>query len=642
MSNAFEILIDLLPAKERAAVDLASLRELLDILATPGIIGFDLETNVSRLYDREVATMQAAHNDGREAVIWVWGMPEVIKLVFSACAASPAELAAHFNIFETEMAMKYGSVVPFKCTYIAARVLRGVVPGNGIDPIFSLKGRVLAEFGEEISKEVRSSDWTQKPDDAMIQYALDDARYARDLWILYEYEMSEDPDQRRGFDIVNNAVPAIAECNLNGLPFDHVAHDKMVVMKQEELGAYALALDVACDGEIENHGSPKQVSQWVSDQVSFEPGCDPFRASMLYGQTTLTSAWKLTASKQLSMDKDYVASILHIIEELYPAVGLYLRTRAMFNKVKKLLEAFGPKLADKIDPDGHLRGSLIPHGARTTRQSCRDPNLQQMPTEDFMRAMFVKAGEDRVIVQADYAQIELVVGCVICNDKAMQDVFGQKQDIHSATAGKIAGIAYEDFDKNNPVHNKLRSGGKPVTFASLYGAQASTVAMNSGLPMAEATQLLADWLDAYPGIKAYRESEPARAHAAGFTQLVSGQKVRVRKDSRGPQLINIRVQGGAASVMYLALTYVFEALRKTNYDAKLALCIHDEILIDCAEEHAIEVAQLLEREMSRALYELFPTVREFRPESAADAAIVPNWAVKDASEYKLETLLEAA
>lgn len=625
-----------------SAYDPAEMQMVLNILATPGVVGFDFETTVSRLYERKICTIQVAHEDGREAFLWVYGQDGLIRTILKAAERSPATLAAHFAIFETETAMRYGFCIPFKCTYIAARVLRGVVPGNGIDPVFSLAGRVSMELGEERDKSIRSSDWTQPPTPEMIEYALLDARDTRDLWILYDYELHEDPDQLRGFNVVNNALLAIAECNNTGLRFNREAHLLLCSRKQHELETHHLALDLHCDGQIDNHGSPKQVGQWLAEQISFEPGCSALRASLLYAQMTGEPQWRLTASGQLSTDKDYIASILATVEYFWPEVGAYLRARSMYQKTKKLLEAFGPVLETKVDADGNLRGSLIPHGARTSRQSCRDPNLQQMPAEDEMRALFERTSKGRVIVQADYEQVELVVGCVICADQAMQEVFRQRQDIHSATAANIAGIPYAEFDKDDPYHAKLRKGGKPVTFAALYGAQTSTIALNSGLPMLEAEKLLNDWLNAYPGIREYRETEPARAHEVGYTQLVSGQKIAVRKDSRAPQLINIRVQGGAASVMYLAATYVWQALRMSGLDAKMALLVHDEILLDCAEEDAIEAAELLQREMTNAIYDLFPEVRDIKRGWAADAAVVHNWAQKDLRQYKLATLREAA
>lgn len=922
---------------------------LLSIIARPGVIAYDLETTVSRLYDREICTVQVKHEDGGdEAVVHCFGQPEIRDRIMKGLRESPATFVAHFHIFEAETLLKFNGLPQrLECTFIAARVLRGVIPGNGIDPDFSLAGLMMSELGVAVNKETRKRDWREPLDDEAVEYCLDDVRHALDLWTLYSIEFELDDDQWRGYRIIADALPAIAECNNNGLVFNSKAHAKLCVIHAEEADLLRFEMDMACRGAIENPNSAKQVAQWCADEVCFEPTSQK-RASMLFNQMTGIQ-WKLTAGGQLSLSKDYLPTILGAIEENWPNVAEYLRLRLKYQKHAKLLSAFGPNLETMVDPDGHLRGSLIPHAARTSRLSCRTPNLQQMPAEDIFRAIF-EAVHGRVIVQADYSQIELRVGCLIAGDTAMQTIFTLGHDIHTATACGMHHIPVEEFDKANPVHVKWRKDGKPVTFACiaegqkvltqrglvaiesvclwdlvwdglewvrhdgvvfqgfrevitvdgltatpdhevfisdgekvrldelgerqicrtelhgypqrihndnrarnpaipgwvplhggdlrylpqhrmaqsgqhqgwksgvslhlrrahlwarqvvttrpprkgvecqiqstgstvqqparprvsklwrawdqvrvrvsktlrgllpdssaitilhadacgpngqrwplhsgeyslhhkpgerlqhpqeplrgvsretgtggaplasaeapapgsgavanvspthgegrlldsadpcsqatpkkvatydllnagprnrftvsgylvsncLYGAQASTIAVNSALPMAEAEHLLNSWLEVYPGIANYRNTQPDAARAAGCIQLVSGQKITVRKDSRPPQLINAPVQGSAASVLYRALTLVRRALQASGLDVKLALNVHDEILLDSAEEDAVAAAKLLQDCMTQALVELYPEVREQGMDRVADATIIQNWGAKDA------------
>ena len=234
-------------------------------------------------------------------------------------------------------------------------------------------------------------------------------------------------------------------------------------------------------------------------------------------------------------------------------VGGYLRTRAAYQKDKKLLDAFGPKLASMVDADGCIRGGLIPHGARTSRMSCRDPNLQQMPIEEVFRACF-EARPGRKLVICDYGQIELRAGWIIADDKRMQMIFREGFDIHAATA--VAVFVLGAYDENNPAHRLVRKKAKAPNFAAFYGAQANTIAINTGLPVPEAADLLRKWLETYPGIARYREEMPVLGRKQGHVQLVSGQKIAVLESTRPAQMINAPVQGGSASVLYRAAVRV--------------------------------------------------------------------------------------
>jgi DNA polymerase I-like protein with 3'-5' exonuclease and polymerase domains len=621
------------------------------IVGTPGVCGIDFETTVARLYDREICTVQVAHADGREALLHLWEHPAWISVVRAALRASPCRFAAHFAIFEAEMLTKYGCLPKhLECTYVAARVLRGVVPGNDVDPDFSLAGLMLEELGERRDKSIRDRDWRLPLDDEAIGYCLDDARDARDLWLLWSSEFADDWSQHAGYEIIRDAIPAIAECNLTGLEFDHAAHDKLCALKAEE--AELLGFELGLLAEL-NPNSPKQVGAWIAEQLCFEPAT-PQRASLVFASVTEAGAWPLTSTGQLSLARPLIGTVLGPLEKVaedetlpdevrgpWAAVARYLRLRLAYQKHAKLLQAFGPSLRVLVDDDGCIRTTLKPHGARTSRQSSVLPNLQNQPVEEAFRNCY-KARRKRKIVQADYSQIELRVGCIITGDLAMQDVFRRGLDIHSATCCSIHALAA--YDDASPLHRRWRKEGKPVTFAALYGAQAATIALNSGLPMREAGELLDRWLEVYPGIAFYRRDQPDRARRLGYVELVSGQRIRVRDDSRPAQLINAPVQGSAASVMYLALTIVHRRLKEAGIDARLALCVHDEILIDAAEDCAQRAAVILRDGMTEALVTLYPQTREMGLAHVADAVIIDRWGQKDTGGMSIAdfTMEEAA
>jgi len=600
-----------------------------DILKTNTVVGFDFETTLDR-YKPPICTVQIVGYDQREVVIQTWNRPDLLARCLTALRDTKALLVAHYAIFELERLLENG-VTPAKiaCTYVAAQVLRGAMEGGNFVTTYDLKALAKRELHVELDKTYQTSDWREPLTDASREYALADARCARDLWAIFDFEFDLDPDARRGFDLIMAALPATAICNTTGLLFDAAAHERLCVELDRQVAAAELELEILCNGEIPNTNSPQQVSRWLAEQISFEPGCSVKRAGFLFTQVTNVS-WPMTATG-FSLDKKLLEQIIGPAEESWPAVGRFLRARMAYKYSATLLTSFGPNLRALIDPDGRLRGRLVPHGARTSRFSCRNPNLQNQPRLEIFRALYiVPAG--RKLVIADYGQIELRVGCIICNDAQMQAFFVAGRDLHAATMEKIHHVHY---DSTNKTHKRWRSEGKAVTFASLYGAMAPTIALSAKLALPDAQLLLDQWLGIYPGIADFRLSQPERARKAGVVQLVSGQKIRVVGSSRPAQLINAPVQGSAASVMLRAMARVQTALAKSGLDASLCMVVHDEIILEASDRDARAAGLILQREMAAALLDLYPEARKLGMAGVADAAIVDRWSDKDADEFAI-------
>lgn len=614
------------------------------ILATPGYVGFDFETTKDRI--PETCTAQAKHEDGREAVVHCYRQPELLARVSRAISTSPAQLVAHFAVFDYRQCLLLGVEPPrgMICTYVGARALDGGMYPDGAEPAWSLKALADRKLGMILDKEVRERDWREPLDAAAVNYALDDCRAALRLWLEDQLpRLRADPDSEQGFHVVNDAIPAIATCNLHGLTFDREAHKKLCTNLRVQADLRWLEMELY--SPVENHGSTHQVSAWIAEQIMGEPSSA--LAASLFLEQEGGIRWPTTdKTGNFILDKNVVARILPDLSEVLPDVADYLVARAAYQKAAKVLQAFGPNLWDKVDEDGRLRGTFKPHGAKTSRQSSSDPNLQNLPADEEFRACFiapVKKKLRRKLIIADYSQIELRVGCIIADDKVMQQVFIDGRDIHSATFEHIRSLLEGrpvTYNPDLPWHKKGRKGYKGVTFASLYGAMAATIALNAGISYEEAERLLNAWLGVYTGIDRYREEQPQRAREAGYVQLVSGQKIAVLERSSAPQLINAPVQGSAASVMYRALTRVYRALKESGLDAFLCANIHDEIIIEASEEDAAAAGRILEREMAGAMIDLYPEAERMGLANIAGAAVCDRWSEKDDDDKSLKAWIE--
>lgn len=598
------------------------------ILQTPGVVGFDVETTIAKARDREVCTIQVAHADGRVAIEQVW--PHGAAALRSAFRDCRATVVAHNAIFEQECLIRAGISIPVECTLIAARVLRGRMEGNKAKRTsWNLAALAKRELGiEDVDKTIRDRDWREPLDDAAFGYIVDDAVLAMLLWARLAADF--DGLSWKGYTCLRDALPAIAETNMHGLPFDKDRHRALCVSLASDIEGLEFELGLLCGEAIGNVGSTQQVAQWMLDLMLASLPAEertPVMFSAIFQQLT-GQTWPLTETGKLKLDKTTLEYRIKHLSEIAPDVANFLIRRLQWSKAAKMYQAFGPKLAAHVDERGYITSSMRPHGAQTSRTSASNPNLQQQPADpEFRRNYMAKPG--RRLVICDYGQVELRVGCIIANDQSMQEVFAAGEDIHQATATKIKRLL--TGDQTAEATPAERKKAKAPSFASLYGAQAPAIALNSGLPMHEAEELLDAWLAAYPGIAHYRDTAHEIAKTRGGVRLVSGQWIGLSSDTRPAQTINCPVQGSSASVMYLAMTRVHNAIlaaRQYGADIWLAASVHDEIILDCAEDDASIAKELLETEMIAALLQYFPQAKDLGMATLADASIVDSWADK--------------
>jgi hypothetical protein len=611
----------------------ADCQHLRQIATAKGLKSIDFETSIAPAYCREVCTIQLTHENGDEAFAYVYpDGGKWLRYIFEGVTDSENYIAFN-STFEAECLVKEGVNLFPQCAMIAAKVLRGTMEGDKTHRVgWSLKEVMEREFGKIRDKTIRARDWREPPDAEAIEYGMEDTRDALALWRLWQGLFEPDPQAWAGYRLIMDALPACVEINLRGLPFNHEAHAALIITLEEQMAEQLFMLDLLSWGMISNHNSAPQVAAWMRRiMLAGRPQAQidsPSAFSLIYQRVT-GQHWPMTPTGTMSLDRAAIESRMEGLSKVAPGVAAYLTQRLQYTKIAKLKQAFGEPLRQFIGPNGHLYSSLRLHGAQTSRMSCNSPNVQQMPSEAEFRALF-KAFLGRKLIVADYGQIELRVGSIIADDKAMQQVFIQKDDIHQASANAIKRLLTHTPDA--VATKQERKDSKGPTFAALYGAMAAAIAAAAGLPLAEAQVLLDTWLAVYPGIKRYREEAFDKAKALGGVRLVSGQFLRIAADTRPAMTINSPVQGSAASVMYRAMKLVHDEVllaRAHGYDIWLAHSIHDELLLDTADGEDAEVGrELLTRCMCKALIDLYPHAVDLGMAESAEADIVTSWAEK--------------
>ena len=274
-----------------------------------------------------------------------------------------------------------------------------------------------------------------------------------------------------------------------------------------------------------------------------------------------------------------------------------------YRMLTKLKSTYADGLLKEIKEDGRIHTTFQNLVTATGRLSSTEPNLQNIPVRTDLgaeiRKMFIpKPG--CVLVDADYSQIELRVLAHIAEDENMCAAFREGLDIHTVTASQVFAVPV------NEVTSLMRRHAKAVNFGIVYGISEFSLSEDIGVTRWEARDYIDSYLANYRGVKAYMKKVVEDARECGYTRTMYGRRryipelkssnFNVRSGAERMTL-NTPIQGTAADLIKLAMIKVDAALRKSYPAAKLVLQVHDELIVECPEAIAAEVATLISREM---------------------------------------------
>lgn len=293
------------------------------------------------------------------------------------------------------------------------------------------------------------------------------------------------------------------------------------------------------------------------------------------------------------------ADVLEKLKDKHPIIPAIMDYRML----TKLKSTYADGLIKEIQADGRIRTTFQNLVTATGRLSSTEPNLQNIPVRTDLgaeiRKMFVpKPG--CVLVDADYSQIELRVLAHIAGDQVMQEAFCSGVDIHTATAAQVFDVPVESV---TPLQ---RRHAKAVNFGIVYGISEFSLAEDIGVSRYEARAYIDNYLNNYRGVRAYMKQVVEDAKAIGYTETLYGRRryIPELKSSNfnirsGAERIalNTPIQGTAADIIKLAMIRVEKALNERFPEAELLLQVHDELIVECPEAMAEQVAELVSREM---------------------------------------------
>lgn len=288
-----------------------------------------------------------------------------------------------------------------------------------------------------------------------------------------------------------------------------------------------------------------------------------------------------------------------------------------WRQYSKLKSTYSDALQEQINPrTGRVHTNFMQTVTSTGRLSSNDPNLQNIPVRseegrEIRRAFIAEKG--KVLLSADYSQIELRLMAHVANVEGLKDAFARGADIHAATASKMFHIPVEGMDP------MVRRRAKAINFGIIYGISAFGLARQLGTSRTEAQEYINAYFDRYPEIKTFMEDTVSFARSNGYVMTPFGRKCSVgnlndrnaaRRAFAERAAVNAPIQGGAADIIKKAMLRLPDALTEAGLTGKMLLQVHDELVLEIPESEIEKTTAVVKDIMENVFKLSVPLIAE--------------------------------
>jgi DNA polymerase-1 len=433
------------------------------------------------------------------------------------------------------------------------------------------------------------------------EYAAEDADITLQLKHVLDPQLKEKEVEKVFYEVENPLVKVLTDMEFEGVKVDETFlkdYSKVLEIdaKQAEESVYKQA------GVRFNLASPKQLGE------------------VLFEKLQLDASAKKTKTGQYQTGED-------VLQKLAVKGHTIVEDILTFRELTKLKSTYVDALPEMINPKtGRVHTSYAQAVAVTGRLSSNNPNLQNIPIRTDrgkeIRKAFIPREKGRLLVSADYSQIELRIVAAISGDPNMCEAFRLGKDIHTATAAKVYGIDEAEVTK------EMRYKAKSVNFGIIYGQGAFGLADNLGISRTEAKEIIDNYKREFSGIQKYMDDTINFARETGYVETLMGRKRWLRDINssnftvRGfaeRNAINSPIQGTAADMIKLAMIKIHAALKASTLQSKMILQVHDELIFDALESEIDLLKPLILDNMKQAL--ILPNVVPVE----AEVGVGENW-----------------
>jgi DNA polymerase-1 len=417
--------------------------------------------------------------------------------------------------------------------------------------------------------------------DALCEYAAEDADITLQLWHKLKPMLKERGQERVFYEIETPLLPVLATMEHNGINLDVPALGTYSAELGEKIQTLETAVYTMAGMEF-NLNSPKQLGEVLFDVLK------------------LSEKPKKTKTGQYKTDEE-------VLSELAPNHDI-VQKMLDYRSLAKLKSTYVDALPLEVLPaTGRIHTTFRQAVTTTGRLSSENPNLQNIPirTEEGreIRRAFIPR-EGFTLLACDYSQIELRIMAELSGDPGLRDAFIHGEDIHTATAARVFGVAKDD------VTREMRSKAKMVNFGIIYGISAFGLAQRLGIPRTEAGEIIDQYRANYPGVQTYLDKTIAFAQQNEFVETITGRRRYIRDINARNQMvrggaernaINAPIQGTAADMIKIAMIRIQKMLEEKKAKTKLLLQVHDELVFDLALDEKDDLLPIIEEKMKSAI-----------------------------------------
>ncbi len=454
----------------------------------------------------------------------------------------------------------------------------------------------------------------------MASYPVEDKRGPAKQLSLFD-EITEDDGSSKVVEVADRlvAITAIAKVmaidiekdqSLKSLLFD-IEFPLVITLDLIERNGMHVSGDRLKELHLEYTKRLEDISARVYDScgTEFNISSPKQLADVLFGEKHLNLP---SGKKGKSGDFSTGIDELKRLRPYFPEVDYIIQYR----ELSKLDSTYAEGLARAIGSDSRIHTTFTQAMTNTGRLSSTEPNLQNIPvrTEEGSRLREAFTAEDgKILVDADYSQIELRLLAALSGDEVMCSAFLEGEDIHKRTAAKVYGVSEE------MVTHKMRAAAKTVNFSIIYGISDYGLAQDLGISYKEASDLIKEYNNQFPGVTSYLEGLRKSGEDKGYAVTMYGRK-RILNELKSQNrniksfgyraAMNTPIQGTAADIIKIAMNRVSKALAERLPSAKLVMQVHDELICECNIEDKDLCASILKSEMEAAASLSVPLLAE--------------------------------
>ena len=453
-------------------------------------------------------------------------------------------------------------------TMLESYIINSTASRHDLDTLCELHlGHKNIKFADVAGAGARQVTFNQVPIETARDYAAEDAAMSLRLHYFFWPQLSALEKQAalyRATEIPMLSV--LSRLERNGVLIDTRLLNKQSRQLSKQISRFQKqAYDMV--GEEFNLDSPKQLQQILFEQLQLP-------------------VIRKTPKGQPSTAED----VLQELARDYAFPELILEYRSL----KKLQTTYVDKLPQQIcQSTGRVHTCYHQAVASTGRLSSADPNLQNIPIRSAqgrrIRQAFI-ADKNCLLLAADYSQIELRIMAHLSQDRRLIQAFKNGEDVHSATASEVFGVARCDVSKAQ------RRTAKAINFGLIYGMSAFGLGRQLGISRRQARSYVDLYFERYPGVKKYMDETRELARMQGFVETIFGRRLYLPEiNSRHAQrrqyaertAINAPMQGSAADIIKRAMISIDGWLRQSKAAATMIMQVHDELVFE-VKKTAIE------------------------------------------------------